>query len=125
MSLFAVWGYDDFYGGAGDMKEVRIIKGTTKEAKDWAIQLAWDVFDSYSCIADDLEENVIYECECDNIDPDSDEADAIRNRIYNEDMIYGYVALDENKIPKDKSIKELEEELFDDIDDFVKKYRIY
>lgn len=125
MSLFAVWGYDDLYGGEGGMREVRIIKGTTEYAKDWAIQLAWNVIDSYSCIVDDLEENITCECEWDNIDPDSDEADAIRNRIYNEDMIYGYVALDENKIPKDKSIEELEEELFDDIDEFVKKYRIY
>ena len=124
MSLFAVWGYDDLYGGEGGMREVRIIKGTTEYAKDWAIQLAWNVIDSYSCIADDLEENVICECEWDNIDPDSDEAESIRNRLYNEDMVYGYVVLDENKIPKNKSIEELEEELFDDIDAFVLKYRI-
>ena len=124
MSLFAVWGYDDIYSGEGGMKEVRIIEGTAENAKVWAKQLAWDVIDFYDCIADDLEENVICECEWDNIDPDSDEADYIRDRIYNEDLVYGYAALDENKLPKDKNFDELEDELFKDIKAFVKKYRI-
>lgn len=124
MSLFAVWGYDDIYGGEHGMKEVRIIDGTVENAKEWAIQLACDVIDFYDCIADDLEENVICECEWYNIDPDSDEADNIRNRIYDEDLVYGYVALDENKLPKDKDFEKLEEELFSDIEAFVKKYRI-
>lgn len=124
MSLFAVWGYDDIYGGEGGMKNVRIIDGTAETAKTMAIQLACDVIDFYDCIADDLEENVICECEWYNIDPDSDEADNIRNRIYDEDLVYGYVALDENKLPKDKDFEKLEEELFSDIEAFVKKYRI-
>ena len=124
MSLFAVWGYDDLYGGEHDMKEVRIIEGTSENAKEWAKQLAIDVVDSYDCITEDIEESVIDECEWQNIDPDSDEADDIRNRIYDEDLVYGYVALDENKLPKDKNFDELEDELFEDIEAFVKKYRI-
>lgn len=124
MSLFAVWGYDDIYGGEGGMKKVRIIEGTAESAKAWAKQLASDVIDFYECIVDDLEENVTCECEWDNIDPDSDEADAIRDRIYNEDLVYGYAALDENKLPKDINFDELEDELFEDIEAFVKKYRI-
>ena len=124
MSLFAVWGYDDLYGGEGGMKEVRIIEGTVENAKIWAKQLASDVVDFYDCITDDLEERVMDECDWDDIDPDSDEADYIRNRIYDEDLVYGYVALDENKLPKDKNFDELEDELFEDIEAFVKKYRI-
>ena len=124
MSLFAVWGYDDLYGGEGGMKGVRIFDGTAENAKALAKELAGDVIDFYECIVDDLEENIICECEWDNIDPDSDEADAIRNRIYNEDLVYGYAALDENKLPKDMNFDELEDELFEDIEAFVKKYRI-
>ena len=124
MSLFAVWGYDDLYRGEYDMKEVRIIDGTIENAKVLAKQLAYDVVDFYDCITDDLEERIMDECDWDNIDPDSDEGDYIRNRIYDEDLIFGYVSLDENKIPKDKNLEELEEELFEDIEAFVKKYRI-
>lgn len=124
MSLFAVWGYDDLYGGDLGMKEVRIIDGTVENAKEWAKQLAFDVVDFYDCITDDLEERIMDECDWDDIDPDSDEADDIRNRIYDEDLVYGYVALDENKLPKDKNFDELEDELFKDIKAFVKKYRI-
>lgn len=124
MSLFAVWGYDDLYGGEFGMKGVRIINGTAESAKALAREIAGDVVDSYNCITEDLEENVINECEWQDIDPDSDEADYIRNRIYDEDLVYGYVALDENKLPKDKNFDELEDELFEDIEAFVKKYRI-
>ena len=124
MSLFAVWGYDDIYSGEGGMKEVRIIEGTAENAKALAIQLATDVVASYDCITEDLEENFIEECMWNDIIPHSIEGDYIRNLIYDEDLVYGYVALDENKLPKDKNFDELEDELFEDIEAFVKKYRI-
>ena len=125
MKLWAVWGYDDIYGGLHGMKEVEIYEGTENEAIEYARELADSVISSYSDIYDALEDSVREYCEDEGIEMGvgSEEEDDIREEFYNDDMVYGCIELDVNKLPT-LDIEELEKMYYNDEDDFIEAYRL-
>lgn len=125
MKLWAVWGYDDIYGGLHGMKEIEIYEGTENEAIEYARELADNVICSYSDIYDTLEDSVREYCEDEGIEMGvgSEEEDDIREEIYNDDMVYGCIELDVNKLPT-LDIEELEKMYYNDEDDFIETYRL-
>ena len=125
MKLWAVWGYDDIYGGLHGMKEVEIYEGTENEAVEYARELADSVISSYSDIYDALEDSVREYCEDEGIEMGigSEEEDDIREEFYNDDMVYGCIELDVNKLPT-LDIEELEKMYYNDEDGFIEAYRL-
>lgn len=125
MKLWAVWGYDDIYGGLHGMKEVEIYEGTENEAIEYARELADSVISSYSDIYDALEDSVREYCEDEGIEMGigSEEEDDIREEFYNDDMVYGCIELDVNKLPT-LDIEELEKMYYNDEDGFIEAYRL-
>lgn len=125
MRLWAVSGFDQMYGGLHGMIETAIIEGNEDEAREYAIELSESVINSYSEIADFLEEKIKEECEFNNIDyyEDEDGVWSVREEVYDEDIDYEYVELDVNKLPT-LDIETLEEMLYDDKFDFVNTYRL-
>lgn len=125
MKLWAVWGYDDIYGGLHGMKEVEIYEGTENEAIEYARELADNVIGSYSDIYDALEDSVREYCEDEGIEMGvgSEEEDDIREEFYNDDMVYGCIELDITKLPT-LDIEELEKMYYNDEDGFIEAYRL-
>jgi len=125
MKLWAVWGYDDIYGGLHGMKEVEIYEGTEKGAIEYARELANSVISSYSDIYDALEDSVREYCEDEGIEMGvgSEEEDDIREEFYNDDMVYGCIELDITKLPT-LDIEELEKMYYNDEDGFIEAYRL-
>lgn len=125
MKLWAVWGYDDIYGGLHGMKEVEIYEGTENEAIEYARGLADSVISSYSDIYDALEDSVREYCEDEGIEMGvgSEEEDDIREEFYNDDMVYGCIELDITKLPT-LDIEELEKMYYNDEDGFIEAYRL-
>ena len=125
MKLWAVWGYDDIYGGLHGMKEVEIYEGTENEAIEYARELADSVISSYSDIYDVLEDSVREYCEDEGIKMGvgSEEEDDIREEFYNDDMVYGCIELDVNKLPT-LDVEELEKMYYNDEDGFIEAYRL-
>ncbi len=125
MRLWAVCGFEQMYGGLHGMIETAIIEGTEDEAREYAIELSESVINSYSEIADELEETIKEDCEFNNINyyEDEDEVWSIREQVYDDDIDYEYVELDVNKLPT-LNIKKLEEMLYDDKDSFIDAYRL-
>lgn len=125
MKLWAIWGYDDIYGGLHGMKEVEIYEGTENEAIEYARELADSVISSYSDIQDALEDSVRGYCEDEGIEMGvgSEEEDDIREEIYNDDMVYGCIELDVNKLPT-LDLEELEKMYYNDEDGFIEAYRL-
>lgn len=125
MKLWAVWGYDDIYGGLHGMKEVEIYEGTENEAIEYARELADSVISSYSDIYDALEDSVREYCEDEGIEMGigSEEEDDIREEFYNDDMVYGCIELDITKLPT-LDIEELEKMYYNDEDGFIEAYKL-
>ena len=125
MKLWAVWGYDDIYGGLHGMKEIEIYEGTENEAIEYARELADSVISSYSDIYNALEDSVREYCEDEGIEMDvgSEKEDDIREEFYNDDMIYGCIELDINKLPT-LDIEELEKMYYNDEDGFIEAYKL-
>ena len=125
MKLWAVWGYDDIYGGLHGMKEVEIYEGTENEAIEYARELADSVISSYHHIYDALEDSIREYCEDEGIEMGvgSEEEDDIREEFYNDDMVYGCIELDVNKLPT-LDIEELEKMYYNDEDGFIEAYRL-
>lgn len=125
MRLWAVWGYDSMFGGLHGMEETAIVEGTEDEAREWGIELSESVINSYSEIADYLEERIKEECEFNDIDyyEDEDGVWSIREQIYDEDIEFEYVELDVNKLPT-LDIQILEEMFYNDKEEFLDNYRL-
>lgn len=125
MKLWAVWGYDDIYGGLHGMKEVEIYEGTENEAIEYARELADSVISSYSDIYDALEDSVREYCEDEGIEMGigSEEEDDIREEFYNDDMVYGCIELDITKLPT-LDIEKLEKMYYNDEDGFIEAYKL-
>ena len=125
MKLWAVWGYDDIYGGLHGMKEVEIYEGTENEAIEYARELADSVISSYSDIYDALEDSVREYCEDEGIEMGigSEDEDDIREEFYNNDMVYGCIELDMTKLPT-LDLEELEKMYYNDEDGFIEAYRL-
>ena len=125
MRLWAVWGCDQIYGGLHGMESTAVIEGTEDDACEYAETLSREVIESYDSIQEYLEAQVREECEFNDVDYDEDGDDVyfIRNEIYDEDMEYGYIELDVNKLPT-LDIEELDKMYYNYRDEFTDKYGI-
>lgn len=125
MSYWAVWGYDDIYGGLHGMKEIGVFKGDENEAMQYGYELADGVISCYYQIYEALEDSVREYCEFEGIEmgASSEEENDIRYEIYNEDMVYGCIELDEEKLPT-LDIDELDKLYYRDEEDFIEKYKL-
>lgn len=125
MRLWAVWGCDQIYGGLHGMESTAVIEGTEDDACEYAEALSREVIEEYGSIQENLEAQVREECEFNNVDYDEDGEDVwfIRNEVYDEDMEYGYIELDVNKLPT-LNIEELDKMYYNYRDEFTDKYGI-
>ena len=125
MSYWAVWGYDDIYGGLHGMKEIGVFEGDENEAMQYGWELADGVISSYSQIYDALEDSIREYCEDEGIEMgvDSEEENDIRYEVYNEDMVYGCIELDKEKLPT-LNIEELDKLYYRDEEGFIEKYKL-
>ena len=124
MKLFAIYGQDEMYQGSHGMIETEICEAESeKEALTYAKELSYNVIESYSCIQEELELEWQDACDFDNIeDLDSDAARELREEIFSQDLDYGCYELDKEKLPT-LDERELERMLYDDFENFVKKYQ--
>lgn len=125
MRLWAVWGCDQMYGGLHGMESTAVIEGTEDDACEYAETLSREVIESYSSIQENLEAQVREACEFNDVDYDEDGEDVyfIRDEVYDEDLEYGYIELNVNKLPT-LNIEELNKMYYNYRDEFTDKYGI-
>ena len=123
MAIWAIKGYDEFYGGLHGMIEYEIFEGTEKEADARGLEMSYEVINDYGDIIDALEEDVKDQCEWENIDYDEggEEVDNIRDEVYGEDTGWNIYRLDENKLPT-SDFKKLEDMFYNSPDEFLREY---
>ena len=56
MAIWAIKGYDEFYGGLHGMIEYEIFEGTEEEADARGLEMSYEVINGYTDIIDVLEE---------------------------------------------------------------------
>lgn len=123
--IWVVYGQDVLYGGLHGMNEKTVFEGTKQEALDYAEFLSEEVINSYSTIYNTLEEDIKAECIFQGIPIgiDLEAEEDIRLEIYQNDMDYGCIELDINKLPT-LDIEELNNMLFSDGEGFISKYKV-
>lgn len=108
MAFYYVSGQDAFYNGSHGMKYESIIDGTVDDAIDEGRELSIDVISSYSMIREFLEQEISDECSIYDInyediftwsEDDYDKIEEIREMVYEEDIDFFYIELDEAKLP--------------------------
>ena len=125
MAIWAIKGYDEFYGGLHGMIAYKIFEGTKKEADARGLEMSYEVINDYGDIIDALEEDVKDQCEWENIDYDEggEEVDNIRDEVYGEDTAWEIHQLDKNKLPT-LDFNKLEDMFYNNPDEFLEKYAI-
>ncbi len=125
MAIWAIKGYDEFYGGFHGMIEYEIFEGTEEEADARGLEMSYEVIGDYNDITDALEDDVKDQCEWENIDYEEggEEVDDIRDEVYGEDTAWDIHQLNENKLPT-LDFNELENMFFNNPDEFLEKYAI-
>ena len=123
MSFWVVYGMDEIFQGYHGMNIYEIFDGSENDALNYAKELSVQVISDYSQIYEELEEQVREECDFQEIDYDSDEAEAILNEVYNEDLLYGAIELNKEVLPT-LNEEELDRLLNEDPDEFIEKYRL-
>ena len=132
MALYYVCGQDQVYQGLHGMKYEAIAEGIEQDAIIMARELSEDVISSFSEIRDVLEEEISDICSHYYIDyedsftwseDDCDKIEEIRSEVYEDDLDYFFIKLDETKIPSTDPY-ELED-LLNEIgsDEFLEKYK--
>lgn len=127
MAIWAIKGYDDYYGGLHGMAEYKVIEGTEDDANFHGLEMSYSVIESYSEIEEVLEDYVEDELSYYDFEDDDDEEEAtrdiIRTRIYNQDTVWDIHQLDKNKLPT-LDFNELEDMFYNNPDEFLEKYTI-
>lgn len=126
MAIWAIKGYDNFYGGLHGMIAYEIFEGTEKEADARGLDISYEVIDDYNAITDTLEDDVKFHCEREDLDYDEggEEVDDIRAEIYGEDTAWDIYQLDKNKLPT-LDFNELENMFYNNPDEFLEEYAIH
>ena len=125
MAIWAIKGYDNFYGGLHGMIDYEIFEGTEQEAEAEGMEMSYEVISDYSSIIDVLEDDVKFQCEQEDLDYDEggEEVDDIRDEVYGEDTAWDIHQLNENKLPT-LDFNELENMFYNNPDEFLEKYAI-
>ena len=122
--IYAIIATEQMYDGLHGIEDREIIEvSSLKEAEEIAIELSLEVMNSYTFICDELEQIVQDEIDDnDTVKWTDKRIEELRAEIYNENVNYYIYELDEEKI-KDDSYEQLEEWLYDDLEDFLAKYQ--
>lgn len=125
MAIWAIKGYDEFYGGLHGMIEYEIFEGTEKEADARGLDMSYEVIEHYSIITDALEDDVKFQCEQEDLDYEEggEEVDNIRDEVYGEDTAWDIHQLDKSKLPT-LDFNKLENMFYNSPDEFLEKYAI-
>ena len=125
MAIWAIKGYDEFYGGLHGMIDYEIFEGTEQEAEAEGLEMSYEVINDYSFIIDALEDDVKFQCEQEDLDYDEggEEVDDIRAEVYGEDTAWNIYQLDESKLPT-LDFDKLENMFYRNPDEFLEKYAI-
>ena len=125
MAIWAIKGYDEFYGGLHGMIDYEIFEGTEQEAEAEGLEMSYEVINDYSSIIDALEDDVKFQCEQEDLDYDEggEEVDDIRAEVYGEDTAWNIYQLDESKLPT-LDFDKLENMFYRNPDEFLEKYAI-
>jgi len=133
MAIWYVCGQDQMYRGLHGMKICTIEVGTEDDAMTTARGLSYEVMDSYEEISDSLEAQIAEECWEYDInyndsftwsDEDGEKIDEIKDEVYEENLDFFCVELDESKLPT-LDPYELDEILHKiGAEEFLKEYRL-
>lgn len=125
MAIWAIKGYDEFYGGLHGMIEYEIFEGTEKEADARGLDMSYEVIEDYSIITDAFEDDVKFQCEQEDLDYEEggEEVDNIRDEVYGEDTAWDIHQLDKSKLPT-LDFNKLENMFYNSPDEFLEKYAI-
>ena len=122
--IFLIHAKEAIYDGLHGIESTDIVEvDTLEEAHNIAYEMSLDVINSYSDVYDELEteveETIAYE---DTVKWTDKRIDDLRGEIYNDDVCYDLYELDEEKV-KDLSWETLINEAYEDIEEFLEKYR--
>ena len=117
--IVAIYACECTYGGLYGMYSKAVLEvSDIEEARDIAVQMSYEVMDSYEPIAEDIETEVEYAIHEQGDERDYDE---IANEYYSERVEYMIYAPSPELI-KGKDISDLDKEFYQDEDTFLKKY---
>lgn len=116
---YVIHAFEEKYGGYHGIEDWTISEGRTEEeVVEEARELSLEVMSSYSCIIDELENDI--EAFTDE-DMSEDDIEDLRFDIYNENIAYEIWKIDSDII-KEYDINTLEKWLNNDPEDFIEKY---
>lgn len=122
--IFLVRAYEGIYEGLHGIETIEILETRDlDEIYSIATEMSIELMGSYSIVIDELERQVEEEIESNNtVDWTEKRIDELRSEIYNENVCYNICELNEEKI-KDISYEELEEEAYNDLEEFLINYQ--
>lgn len=122
--IFLVRACEGIYEGLHGIETVEILEARNlDEIYSIATEMSIELMGSYSIVIDELERYVEEEIESnDTVNWTEERIDELRSEIYNENVCYDIYELNEEKI-KDISYRELEEEAYNDLEEFLINYQ--
>lgn len=125
MAIWAIKGYDNFYGGLHGMISYDIIEGTKEEADECGLEMSNEVIESYMDIYNSLEDNIREYCEAEGLDYDEngEEVENIREEVYGGDTAWNIHELDKAKLPT-LNFNKLNNMFYNNPDEFLELYAI-
>lgn len=118
--IYAIVASEGMYQGSNgiDHKEIVQVR-SLEEAHEIGTEMSIEVMNSYSFIYEELEEEIRNEI---NDKWTDKEIEKLRKEVYDSNVYYDLYELDEEKI-KNISEDELEEEFYNDLEEFLDKYQ--
>lgn len=113
--LYAIYAYEGMYGGLHGMDNHAIVDCRDEgEAEDIGVEMSYDVMGSYECISSSFQEEASEEFE-----EGSDEWYQFIEDAKAENVAYVIYEIVDTK---GKSVRELEEEFYNDREGFIEEY---
>ena len=123
---FAIIAAEGIYEGLHGIETKTIVEASNwNEIYDIARELSLEVMESYGDVIEELEREVQEEIDFnDTVNWTEERIEELRAEVYNDNVYYNVYQLDEEKI-KDDSYEQLEEEFYNDPEEFLEKYAIH
>lgn len=122
--IFLVRACEGIYEGLYGIETIEILETKDlNEIHNIATEMSIELMNSYTDIIDELEKYVEEEIEFnDAINWTEERINQLRSEIYNENVYYNLYELDKEKI-KDMSYEGLEEEAYNNLEEFLDNYQ--
>ena len=120
---FLIRACEGIYQGLHGIEDIEIIEAQDlDEIHGIATEMSIELMGAYTSIVDELETYVKDEIDFnDTVKWTEERIEKLRDQIYSENVYYDLYELDEEKI-KNKSIEDLEQEAYDDLEEFLANY---